>query len=113
MSSYTYSCDIENDNIAAWSISTHVLLAVHMLFVNILLTNLLIAMFRKPADPRAKVFKMIPISKGSIKDWYEYEGASTYEYAQIEAKASKAESMTSTHNINFSANEKREDTNDG
>ena len=31
---------------AGWSISTQVLLAVHMLFVNILLTNLLIAMFR-------------------------------------------------------------------
>lgn len=31
---------------AGWSISTHVLLGVHMLFVNILLTNLLIAMFR-------------------------------------------------------------------
>lgn len=31
---------------AGWSISTHVLLAFHMLFVNILLTNLLIAMFR-------------------------------------------------------------------
>ena len=31
---------------AGWSISTHILLAIHMLFVNILLTNLLIAMFR-------------------------------------------------------------------
>lgn len=31
---------------AGWSISTHVLLAAHMIFVNILLTNLLIAMFR-------------------------------------------------------------------
>ncbi|CAF1688055.1 unnamed protein product, partial [Adineta ricciae] len=30
---------------AGWSISTHVLLAVHLIFVNILLTNLLIAIF--------------------------------------------------------------------
>lgn len=36
---------IENPN-ASWSIATHVLLAAHMLFVNILLTNLLIAMFK-------------------------------------------------------------------
>ncbi|CAF0816739.1 unnamed protein product [Adineta ricciae] len=32
---------------AGWSISTHVLLAVHLIFVNILLTNLLIAIFSK------------------------------------------------------------------
>ncbi|CAF4870469.1 unnamed protein product [Rotaria sp. Silwood1] len=160
----------ETDNSAAWSISTHVLLAVHMLFVNILLTNLLIAMFskrfdqvyedtqniwhsqqylftreyytrspffppisliydlyylcritffnirricfKKSADPRAKVFKMIPINKSSTKDWYEFEGASTYEYAQTEAKASKTESITTTHSSNLSSNEKREDTND-
>ncbi|CAF4840745.1 unnamed protein product [Rotaria socialis] len=38
--------DLDNNRDEAWSISTHVLLAVHMLFVNILLTNLLIAMFR-------------------------------------------------------------------
>jgi hypothetical protein len=31
---------------AGYSIATHVLLAIHVLFVNILLTNLLIAMFR-------------------------------------------------------------------
>jgi hypothetical protein len=31
---------------AGWSIATQVLLAIHMLFVNVLLTNLLIAMFR-------------------------------------------------------------------
>ena len=31
---------------AGWSIATQVLLAGHMLFVNILLINLLIAMFR-------------------------------------------------------------------
>ncbi|CAF5126487.1 unnamed protein product, partial [Rotaria magnacalcarata] len=30
---------------AGWSIANHVLLAIHMIFVNILLTNLLIAMF--------------------------------------------------------------------
>ncbi|CAF4602097.1 unnamed protein product [Rotaria sp. Silwood1] len=35
---------------AAWSISNHILLAIHMLFVNILLTNLLIAMFSKRFD---------------------------------------------------------------
>lgn len=29
-----------------WSMGTHVLLAIHLIFVNILLTNLLIAMFR-------------------------------------------------------------------
>lgn len=39
------NCWIEYPD-AGWSISTHVLLAIHMLFVNILLTNLLIAMFR-------------------------------------------------------------------
>ncbi|CAF4293763.1 unnamed protein product [Adineta steineri] len=33
-----------------WSIATHVLLAFHMLFVNILLINLLIAMFSKRFD---------------------------------------------------------------
>jgi hypothetical protein len=31
---------------AGWSIATHVLLAIHMIFVNILLINLLIAIFR-------------------------------------------------------------------
>ena len=36
---------IENPN-AASAIATQVLLALHMLFVNILLINLLIAMFR-------------------------------------------------------------------
>ncbi|CAF4387224.1 unnamed protein product, partial [Adineta steineri] len=40
--------DVDVD--AAWSIATHVLLAIHMLFVNILLTNLLIAMFSKRFD---------------------------------------------------------------
>jgi len=31
---------------AGWSIATELLLAIHMMFVNILLINLLIAMFR-------------------------------------------------------------------
>ncbi|CAF2070799.1 unnamed protein product [Rotaria magnacalcarata] len=35
---------------AGWSIANHVLLAIHMIFVNILLTNLLIAMFSKRFD---------------------------------------------------------------
>ncbi|CAF3973574.1 unnamed protein product, partial [Rotaria sordida] len=155
---------------AGWSISTHVLLAAHMLFVNILLTNLLIAMFskrfdqvyedtqniwhsqqylftreyytrspffppisliydvyylcriiffkirhvcfKKPTDRRAKVFKMIPINKNCIKDWCEFEGASTYEYAHTEAKASKVASMTSTHGSDSYSIEKGEDTSD-
>ncbi|CAF3948648.1 unnamed protein product, partial [Rotaria sp. Silwood2] len=161
---------LDENNSAAWSISTHVLLAVHMLFVNILLTNLLIAMFskrfdqvyedtqniwhsqqylftreyytrspffppisliydmyhlcrvtffhirrvcfKKSADRRAKVFKMIPINKSCIKDWYEFEGASTYEYAHTEAKLSKTTSMISTHASDVYSNEKREDTSD-
>jgi hypothetical protein len=43
---YVFSSFLKGDQDAGWSISTHVLLAIHMLFVNILLTNLLIAMFR-------------------------------------------------------------------
>ena len=59
---------------------------------------------KKSADRRAKVFsklfnldflwelieiylEMIPINKHVIKDWYEFEGASTYEYAHVEVKA--------------------------
>ncbi|CAF4795683.1 unnamed protein product [Rotaria sp. Silwood2] len=38
--------NLDNNPDAGWSISNHVLLAIHMLFVNVLLTNLLIAMFR-------------------------------------------------------------------
>jgi hypothetical protein len=63
--------------------------------------------FKKSTDRRAKVFskslnemfffllieefylEMIPINKDVIKDWYEFEGASTYEYAHAEVKASK------------------------
>lgn len=33
--------------------------------------------------------EIIPINKNVIKDWYEFEGASTYEYAHAEVKASK------------------------
>ncbi|CAF1177771.1 unnamed protein product [Rotaria sp. Silwood1] len=154
---------------AGWSISTHVLLAAHMLLVNILLINLLIAMFskrfdqvhndtqsiwhsqqylftreyftrspffppisliydiyhlcritifairrviKKSADRRAKVFKIIPINKSFIKDWYEFEGASTYEYAHTEAKTSKTTSMISTKGSDLNKIEKRENIND-
>jgi hypothetical protein len=37
---------------------------------------------------------MIPINKDVIKDLYEFEGASTYEYAHAEVKASKMASTT-------------------
>ncbi|CAF1276333.1 unnamed protein product [Rotaria magnacalcarata] len=162
--------DLDTNRDEAWSISTHVLLAVHMLFVNILLTNLLIAMFskrfdqvyedtqniwhtqqyiftreyytrapffppisliydmyylcrltffnirrvcfKKSADPRAKTFKMIPINKSCVKDWYQFEGASTYEYAHQEVKASKAVLMTSSNGSDSRCIEKREDSND-
>jgi hypothetical protein len=30
---------------------------------------------------------MIPEERKRIKEWYEFEGASTYEYAQDEARA--------------------------
>lgn len=155
---------------AGWAISTQVLLAFHMLFVNILLTNLLIAMFSKRFDQvyedtkniwhsqqyiftreyfirspffpplsflydiyqlcrlmfftvrrvclkrsfdrGAKVFstmkqltfsssknslsylEIIPINKDVIRDWYEFEGASTYEYAHAEVKAARQKSGT-------------------
>ncbi|CAF3724742.1 unnamed protein product [Rotaria sordida] len=39
--------NLDNSRNAGWSITTHILLAAHMLFVNILLLNLLIAMFSK------------------------------------------------------------------
>ena len=32
---------------------------------------------------------MIARNKNRIKDWYEFEGASTYEYAHVEVKAAK------------------------
>ncbi|CAF1361372.1 unnamed protein product [Rotaria sordida] len=149
--------DLDTYPDAGWSIATHILLAAHMLFVNILLINLLIAMFSKRFDQvyedtkniwhsqqyvftreyfirspffppisliydifhlcrmmvfaiarvcsknlidhRAKVFKIIPINKDFIKDWYEFEGASTYEYAHAEAKTSKSTILTSIQGL--------------
>lgn len=38
--------------------------------------------------------EIIPKSNDVIKDWYEFEGASTYEYAHAEVKAAKANSAT-------------------
>lgn len=32
---------------------------------------------------------MIPKNKDRIKEWYEFEGALTYEYAQAQVKAAK------------------------
>ncbi|CAF3638851.1 unnamed protein product [Rotaria sp. Silwood1] len=154
---------------ASWSIATHILLAAHMLFVNILLIDLLIAIFRKrfdqvdedtkniwhsqqyvftreyfirspffppisliydvchlcrmmifaigricsknSADRRAKVFKIIPINKDFIKDWYEFEGASTYEYTHAEAKASKSTSLTSIQDLHLDNIGKIKETN--
>jgi hypothetical protein len=37
---------------------------------------------------------MIPINKEVTKDWYDFEGASTYEYAHAEVKASKVAAAT-------------------
>ncbi|CAF4055197.1 unnamed protein product, partial [Adineta steineri] len=162
--------DLQTYPDAAWSIATQVLLAIQMLFVNILLTNLLIAMFskrfdqvyddtkniwhsqqylftreyytrspflppislfydiyhlcriafyairrvcfKKSADSKAKVFKMIPINKSRIKEWYEFEGASTYEYAHIEAKSLTSTSTMSTSGSDSTSNENKDDTND-
>ncbi|CAF4924916.1 unnamed protein product, partial [Rotaria sp. Silwood1] len=42
--------NLDNNSDAGWSIATHVLLAFHMIFVNLLLANLLIAMFSKRFD---------------------------------------------------------------
>ncbi|CAF3783975.1 unnamed protein product [Rotaria socialis] len=42
--------NLDSNPDAGWSIANHVLLAIHMIFVNILLTNLLIAMFSKRFD---------------------------------------------------------------
>lgn len=67
---------------------------------------------KKSSDPRAKVFsksrfsfviwdfiiifllEMIPTNKDVIQEWYEFEGASTYEYAHAEVKAAKIASTT-------------------
>ena len=43
---YIFSSFRKDNPNAGWSIATQVLLAFHMMFVNILLTNLLIAIFR-------------------------------------------------------------------
>ena len=37
---------------------------------------------------------MIPINRETVKDWYEFEGASTYEYAHAEVRAAKLASAT-------------------
>ncbi|CAF1449983.1 unnamed protein product [Adineta steineri] len=160
--------DIEPD--AAWSVATHVLLAIHMLFVNILLTNLLIAMFskrfdqvyddtkniwhsqqylftreyytrspflppislgydiyhlcrivffairrvcfKKSADGKAKVFKMIPINKDRIRIWHKFESASTHEYAHVQAKSLLSISTVSTSGSDSTSNENKDDTTD-
>ncbi|CAF4917950.1 unnamed protein product [Rotaria sp. Silwood1] len=47
---HTQLDDLDNNSNAGWSIANHLLLAIHMIFVNILLTNLLIAMFSKRFD---------------------------------------------------------------
>ncbi|CAF4758130.1 unnamed protein product, partial [Rotaria sp. Silwood1] len=44
---HTQLDDLDNNSNAGWSITNHILLAIHMLFLNILLINLLIAMFSK------------------------------------------------------------------
>ncbi|CAF1094081.1 unnamed protein product [Adineta steineri] len=155
---------------AAWSIATQILLAIQMLFVNILLTNLLIAMFskrfdqvyddtkniwhsqqylftreyytrspvlppislfydiyhlcriafyairrrcfKKSADGKAKVFKIIPISKNRMREWYKFESTSTYEYAHVRAKLLKPISTVSTSGSDSTSNENKDDTND-
>ncbi|CAF0834212.1 unnamed protein product [Adineta ricciae] len=163
--------DLDANRNAGWSISTHVLLAAHMLFVNILLTNLLIAMFSKRfdqvyedtqniwhsqqyiftreyytrspffppislfydmyylcriaffairrkcfkgkvGDRRAKVFKMIPVNKEVERRWYQFEGASTYEYAHAEVKAAKISSTISTSGSDSTKSEKKDDATD-
>ncbi|CAF1416982.1 unnamed protein product [Adineta steineri] len=162
--------DLDTYPDAAWSIATQVLLAIQMLFVNILLTNLLIAMFskrfdqvyddtkniwhsqqylftreyytrspflppislgydiyhlcrivffairqmcfKKSADGKAKVFKMIPINNNRIKEWYEFEGASTYEYAHAQVKSLKPTSAVLPSGSDSASNENKDDTND-
>ncbi|CAF1153213.1 unnamed protein product [Rotaria sordida] len=133
----------DNPN-AGWSIATHVLLAFHMIFVNVLLANLLIAMFSKrfdevhddtkkiwykqqylytreyyarspflppisffydiyylirmfvfftrrtclnqSADSNAITFKIVPNDRSIVKQWYDFEDSSTYEYAYEKVK---------------------------
>ncbi|CAF3967063.1 unnamed protein product, partial [Adineta steineri] len=158
--------DLDTYPDTAWSIATQALLAIHMLFVNILLTNLLIAMFSKrfdqvyddtkniwhsqqylftreyytrspflppisliydiyhlcriafyyirrgSAEGKATVFKMIPINKNRIKEWYEFERASTYEYAHVQVKSLKPTSTVSPSGSDSASNENKDDTND-
>ncbi|CAF1432957.1 unnamed protein product, partial [Adineta steineri] len=162
--------DLDTYPDAAWSIATQVLLAIQMLFVNILLTNLLIAMFskrfdqvyddtkniwhsqqylftreyytrspflppislfydiyhlsrtafyairrvcfKKSADGKAKVFKMIPVYENRIKEWYEFEGASTYEYAHVQVKSLTSTTTVSASGSDSTSNENKDDTND-
>ncbi|CAF4423117.1 unnamed protein product, partial [Adineta steineri] len=68
--------------------------------------------FKKSADSKATVFKMIPINKNRIKEWYEFEGASTYEYAHIEAKSLTSTLTISTSGSDSANNENEDDTND-
>ncbi|CAF1321816.1 unnamed protein product [Rotaria sordida] len=84
-----------SSTVVAGATATHVLLAFHMLFINILLLNLLIAVFsdtigiendhRKKDDARnaSSVFKMIA-ENGSMLDehWDMFENAATYSYAR-------------------------------
>ncbi|CAF4447256.1 unnamed protein product, partial [Adineta steineri] len=55
---------------------------------------------------------MIPINKNRIKEWYEFEGASTYEYAHIEAKSLTSTLTVSTSGSDSANNENEDDTND-
>ncbi|CAF2356486.1 unnamed protein product [Rotaria sp. Silwood2] len=63
--------NLDNNPDAGWSISNHVLLAIHMLFVNVLLTNLLIAMFSKRFDE---------VHEDTINIWYSQQYLFTREY---------------------------------
>lgn len=153
---------------AAGSIASHVLFAAQMLFVNILLTNLLIAMFskrfeevyedtrniwlyqtylytreyyirspffpplsifydffylcrrlffslrkicKKNGDRNRRVFKIIPRTKSTIKEWQNFEDASTYEYSHYQVKLAKLE-LTKLSNGQEKNNEKDSILND-
>ncbi|CAF4189724.1 unnamed protein product [Adineta steineri] len=68
--------------------------------------------FKKSADGKAKVFKMIPSNENRTKEWYEFEGASTYEYAHIEAKSLTPTSTVPTSGSDSASNENKDGTND-
>ncbi|CAF1184605.1 unnamed protein product [Adineta steineri] len=68
--------------------------------------------FKKSADGKAKVFKMIPVNKNRMKEWYEFESASTYEYAHVVAKSLKPTSTVATSGSDSASNKNRDDTND-